>query len=43
MEFPKKIGQAADQTVQVCGPATVYMRASVFTPLSLYFPTLVPP
>lgn len=35
MEFPKKMGQTADQTEQMYGPATVFM------PLSLYFPTFV--
>lgn len=33
MEFPKKIGQIADQTVQVYGPATAYVRVTVFIPL----------
>lgn len=42
MEFPKTMGQTADQTVQMYGPATVYTSATAFIPLSLYFPTLVP-
>lgn len=41
MEFPKKMGQTADQTEEMYGPATVCTSATAFMPLSLYFPTFV--